>query len=475
MIRKIKFGRYVTSLVMAGLLLAAGLQMVGASKPPAAGRMIPETFSALAATSSEAVVNIRVEKSAEGVPAAMPFDSLPFGDERFREYFGRGPESQPRRQAGLGTGFIIEKDGHIITNNHVVEGAEKIKVVLKDEREFDGEIIGRDPHTDLALIKVAAKGELPTVPLGSSADLSVGEWVVAIGNPFGLENTVTAGIVSAKGRVIGSGPYDDFIQTDASINPGNSGGPLLNLSGEVVGVNTAILAQGHGIGFAIPIDMAKTIVAQLKETGAVTRGWLGVSVQDLKGDLAHYYGVEERGGVLVAEVVDGEPADKAGIKTKDIILKVNDEKISSSRELTTKTAGLAVGDKARITVLRGGEELTLPVTVGRRAFTLTSAEAPRKEKNKESGYGLQITDLTPEIAGRLKLEGEKGVVVVGVVPGSKAEKAGMLRGDLILEVNRRNVDSVNEFKSAIDKHKPSGRVDLLVKRMDAGVMVVHLA
>jgi serine protease Do len=475
MIRKIKFGRYVTSLVIAGLLLAAGLQMVGASKSPTAVRMIPESFSALAATSSEAVVNIRVEKSAEGVPAAMPFDSLPFGGERFREYFERGPESQPRRQAGLGTGFVIEKDGHIITNNHVVEGAEKIKVVLKDEREFDAEIIGRDPHTDLALIKVAAKEALPTVPLGSSADLSVGEWVVAIGNPFGLENTVTAGIVSAKGRVIGSGPYDDFIQTDASINPGNSGGPLLNLNGEVVGVNTAILAQGHGIGFAIPIDLAKTIVAQLKETGGVTRGWLGVSVQDLKGDLARYYGVEEKGGVLVAEVIVGEPADKAGIKSKDIILTVNGEKIASSRELTTKTAGLAVGDKARITVLRGGEELTLPVTVGRRAFTLTSAEAPRKEKGKESGYGLQITDLTPEIAGRLKLEGEKGVVVMGVVPGSKAEKAGMLRGDLILEVNRRNVDSVDDFKSAIDKHKPSGRVDLLVKRMNAGVMVVHLA
>jgi serine protease Do len=469
MIRKFKFGRYVTSLVMAGLLLAAGLQMVGASKSPTAARMIPESFSALAATSSEAVVNIRVEKSAEGVPAAMPF-----GDERFREYFGRGPESQPRRQAGLGTGFIIEKDGHIITNNHVVEGAEKIKVVLKDEREFNAEIIGRDPHTDLALIKVAAKGDLPTVPLGSSADLSVGEWVVAIGNPFGLENTVTAGIVSAKGRVIGSGPYDDFIQTDASINPGNSGGPLLNLNGEVVGVNTAILAQGHGIGFAIPIDMAKTIVAQLKETGEVTRGWLGVSVQDLKGDLARYYGVEERGGVLVAEVVGGEPAAKAGIKPKDIILKVNGEKISSSRELTTKTAGLAVGDKARITVLRGDNELTLPVTVGRRAFTLASAEAPRKEKGKESGYGLQITDLTPEIAGRLKLEGEKGVVVMGVVPDSKAEKAGMQRGDLILEVNRRNVESVDDFKSAIDKHKPSGSVDLLVKRLNAGVMVIRL-
>ena len=470
MTRHVRVAQIIAMALVVGIMFTAGLQ---ASK--SAPRMVPDNFSALAEQVGPAVVNIQVEKSNKGEEAMRQFEGSPFGDERFKDFFGKQMPPHERRQGGLGTGFIIEKSGYIITNNHVVENADAIKVKLKDEREFDAEIIGRDPHTDLALIKVAAKGELPTVPLGSSADLSVGEWVVAIGNPFGLENTVTAGIVSAKGRVIGSGPYDDFIQTDASINPGNSGGPLLNLSGEVVGVNTAILAQGHGIGFAIPIDMAKTIVAQLKETGAVTRGWLGVSVQDLKGDLANYYGVEERGGVLVAEVVDGEPADKAGIKTKDVILKVNGEKISSSRELTTKTAGLAVGDKARITVLRGGEELTLPVTVGRRAFTLSSAEAPRKEKGKESGYGLQITDLTPEIAGRLKLEGEKGVVVVGVVPGSKAEKAGMLRGDLILEVNRRNVDSVDEFKSAIDKHKPSGRVDLLVKRMDAGVMVVHLA
>ncbi len=473
--RKFKLSRYLTALVMAGLMIAAGLQMVGASKPPSAARMIPENFSALAETSGAAVVNIRVEKSAEGVPAAHPFGNLPFGDERFREYFGRGPESQPRRQAGLGTGFIIDKDGHIITNNHVVENADKITVVLKDEREFSAEIIGRDPQTDLALIKISPKGDVPAVPLGSSSDLNVGEWVVAIGNPFGLQNTVTAGIVSAKGRVIGSGPYDDFIQTDASINPGNSGGPLLNLSGEVVGVNTAILAQGHGIGFAIPIDMAKTVVAQLKENGEVTRGWLGVSVQDLKGDLAQYYEVEDKGGVLVAEVVAGDPAEKAGIKPKDIITKVNGEKVSSSRELTAKTAGLAVGETARITVQRSGKEMTLPVTVGRRAFTLASADAPRKEKGKESGYGLQITDLTPEIAGRLKLEGDKGVVVVGVAPGSKAEKAGIERGDLILEVNRRNVDSVNEFKSAIDQHKKTGSLNLLVQRKDAGVMVIRLA
>jgi serine protease Do len=474
--RKFKFSRYVTALVMAGLMVAAGLQMVGAAKPPAAERMIPENFSALAETSGAAVVNIRVEKSAEGVPASLPFGSLPFGDERFREYFERGPEHPSRRQAGLGTGFIIETEGYIITNNHVVENADKITVVLKDEREFSAEVIGRDPQTDLALIKISPAGDLPTVPLGSSTELKVGDWVVAIGNPFGLENTVTAGIVSAKGRVIGSGPYDDYIQTDASINPGNSGGPLLNLKGEVVGVNTAILARGHGIGFAIPIDLAQAVVGQLKEHGEVTRGWLGVSVQDLKGDLARYYGVEEKAGVLVAEVVPGNPADEAGIRPKDIILQVDGEKVSSSRELTARTAGLGVGDRVEITVLRDGREVTLPVTVGRRAVTLASADAPRSEKGRQSGhYGLQIADVTPEIAGRFGLEDEKGVVVVGVVSAGKAEKAGLQRGDLILEVNRRSVDSVSEFKSAVDRRHPSGNLDLLVKRMNAGVMVIRLA
>jgi serine protease Do len=462
-------------MAMAGLMLAV-LQVAGASKSPSPVRMVPENFSTLAETAGAAVVNIQVEKSVEGRPAGMPFGNMPFhNDERFKEFFGFGQEPrQERKQGGLGTGFIIDKTGYIITNNHVVENAESIKVVLKDEREFKGEIVGRDPQTDLALIKVEAKGDLPDVPLGSSAQLKVGEWVVAIGNPFGLENTVTAGIVSAKGRVIGSGPYDDYIQTDASINPGNSGGPLLNLNGEVVGVNTAILAQGQGIGFAIPIDMAKTIVAQLKGNGEVSRGWLGVSVQDLKGDLARYYGVGDKGGVLVAEVVAGDPADKAGVKAKDVILKVNGDKVSSSRELTSKTATLAIGETARITLVRDGRELTLPVTVGKRAFSLAAADAPAKEKAKDSGYGMQVSDLTPEIARQLKLNGEKGVVVMGVSPGSKADKAGVQRGDLVLEVNRRGVESVGELKSALD-HKKDGAVDLLVKRANTGVIVIHLA
>ena len=300
------FTRYIVVMVMVGLMLGSGLPVVTAAKN-APVQMVPQNFSSLADTVSPAVVHIRVEKTVKGGGPALPqFKQNPFGDnEQFKEFFGRnfGQQRQPEfKQPGQGSGFIIDKSGYIVTNNHVVAGADTIKVILKDDTEYDAKIVGRDPVTDIALIKVAAKGNLPTVPMGSSEKLRVGEWVAAIGSPFGLEHTVTAGIVSAKGRVIGSGPYDDFIQTDASINPGNSGGPLINMRGEIVGINTMIIAGGSGIGFAIPIDLAKGIVVQLKTSGEVTRGWLGVTIQDLKGDLAEYYGVQNKSGVLVVVV-----------------------------------------------------------------------------------------------------------------------------------------------------------------------------
>jgi serine protease Do len=303
--------------------------------------------------------------------------------------------------------------------------------------------------------------------------LKVGEWVVAVGSPFGLEQTVTAGIVSAKGRAIGSGPYDDFIQTDASINPGNSGGPLVNMNGEVVGINTAIIAHGQGIGFAIPIDMATKIVAQLKENGEVTRGWLGVSIQDLKGELAEYYGVKGTEGVLVTEVVPGNPAEKAGIKAKDIITAVNGDKIKSSRELTAKAATLPVGETSKIKVVRDGQEKTFDVTVAKRSLTVADAGKPAIEKEGE--YGLQVTDLTPEMAQRLKTSRESGVVVVGVKPDSKAYKAGVQQGDLILEVNRQSVSSTGELKQLLAKHKGGDGVSLLVQRVNAGMVVLKMA
>ena len=467
----------VVVVVMAVALLGAGFQSAAAAKT-APVRMVPQNFSTLAKEVSPAVVHIRVEKTVQGGGAAVrQFENPPFqGDDRYKDFFdhffgGRNPHEF--KQKGLGTGFIIDKDGFIVTNNHVVQDADSIKVVLKDKREFDAKVVGRDPQTDLALIKIDAKKSLPAVRLGSSDKLQVGEWVAAIGSPFGLEQTVTAGIVSAKGRVIGSGPYDDFIQTDASINPGNSGGPLINMNGEVVGINTAIIAGGQGIGFAIPIDLANNVIEQLRSNGEVTRGWLGITIQDLNGDLAEYYNLKDQSGVLVADVVPGDPADKAGIKPDDIIIDVNGKKVTTGHELTAMTARLSVGDKATLTVLRDGKQKHFDVEVGKRPLTLASVGTPRPEKETE--FGFQVAELTPEMARRLNVAIESGVVVVGVNANSKADKAGIQKGDLIKEVNRQGIESVGQFKELIRTSQKGDRIDLLVKRMNAGYVVVHLA
>ena len=471
------FNQSLAVMVVALLILGSGLQIAAAAKN-APVRMIPENFSVLAKDVSPAVVHIRVEKTVKGGGAELRhFGNRSFrGDDRFKDYFddffgGRSPHEF--KQNGLGTGFIIDKDGHIVTNNHVVKDADQITVVLKDKREFEAEIVGRDPQTDLALIKIDADQDLPAAQLGSSDKLQVGEWVAAIGSPFGLEQTVTAGIVSAKGRVIGSGPYDDFIQTDASINPGNSGGPLINMSGEVVGINTAIIAGGQGIGFAIPIDLANSIIGQLKTDGEVTRGWLGITIQDLKEDLAEYYGVDGKKGVLVASVIPGDPADQAGIKPNDIIIDLNGEKVTTSRELTATSATLTVGENATVTVLRDGQEKTLSVKVGKRPLTLAGARTSRPQK--EADYGFQVANLTPEMARRLDVADDSGVVVVGVSADSKAEKAGIQKGDLIKEVNHQDVKSVSDFEKLLKNHKNADGIDLLVKRMNAGYVVIHLA
>ncbi len=477
MTRTLSLTRSIIIVLMTGLLLVSGFLIANAS-PNAPVPMIPENFSSLADTVSPAIVHIRVEKTVKtGGPVMGPFGMAPFGNNNpFGDHSDKffGPNRQPEfKQPGLGSGFVIDKNGYVVTNNHVVEGADKIKVVLKDEREYDAKIVGRDPVTDIALLKIDAKDSLPTVPLGSSDSLKVGEWVMAIGSPFGLDSTVTAGIVSAKGRVIGSGPYDDFIQTDASINPGNSGGPLLNMKGEVVGINTMIVAGGQGIGFAIPIDMAEKVIEQLKQNGEVTRGWFGVSVQDVKGDLAEYYGAKGKSGVLVAAVTPGDPAEKAGIKAQDIITEVNGKKMTSSRDLTTLVAGLSVGDKAEVKVLRDGEPKTLEVEIGKRPLTLAAADDRQQENDGE--YGFQVSELTPEMAERYHLGNASGIIVVGVQADSKADKAGIEEGDLILEVNHGSVDSVNQFKKRLDQSKKGAGIKLLVKRMNAGLIVIHLA
>jgi serine protease Do len=305
--------------------------------------------------------------------------------------------------------------------------------------------------------------------MGDSEQLTVGSWVVAMGSPFGLEQTVTAGIVSAKGRVIGSGPYDDFIQTDASINPGNSGGPLLNMNGEVVGINTAIVAQGQGIGFAIPVNLAEGIIRQLKESGSVTRGWLGVGIQDLTPELAEYYGVKEKKGVLVARVFEGDPADKAGIKANDIIIAVDGQPVNTSRELTGTIANIPVGQKTPITILRDGKEKTVEVKIAKRDDSGLQA---RRQPETNGELGIRIAEMTPELAKRFgHSESEKGVLVVGVESGSKAAKAGLREGDLVKEVNRKPVTAVSELRAEL---KNNDNIQLLVKRPNAGFVVIKI-
>jgi serine protease Do len=473
-----KFAKYFLVIMMVGLMLGAGLPAVQASKN-APVRMVPQDFSGLAATVGPAVVHIRVEKTVKGAgPESGPFGQNPFdGNEQYREFFGRhfGQQRQPEyKQPAQGSGFIVDKSGLIVTNNHVVEGADKITVILKDESQYEAKIVGLDPITDIALIKVEAKKDLPAVRLGSSDDLKVGEWVVAIGAPFGLEYTVTAGIVSAKGRVIGSGPYDDFIQTDASINPGNSGGPLINMKGEVVGINTMIIAGGQGIGFAIPVNQAKGIIDQLETNGEVTRGWLGVTIQDVNEDMADYYGLKGKSGAMVADVVPGDPADRAGIRPKDIITEVNGKAVTNSHDLTNLAANLQVGETAGVTVLRNGKPQTLEVKIGKRPLTIAAASQSNRQEN-EGQYGFQVTDLTPELARQYDIQDTAGIIVVGVAPDSKADAAGVKKGDVILEVNRVSVASVKDFKSLLDQNKKSDGINLLVKRMNAGLMVIHLA
>jgi serine protease Do len=440
-------------------------------------KMVPETFSQLADEAKPSVVNIRTEKTVQGGGRVFRhFFGNPFGGrDPFRDFFGPFDDGPSRdfKQRSLGSGFIIDRDGYIVTNNHVVEDADQIKVRLAGGQEYDAEVVGRDPKTDLALIKISGTEKLTPLPMGNSDDLRVGSWVVAIGSPFGLEQTVTAGIVSAKGRIIGSGPYDDFIQTDASINPGNSGGPLINLKGEVVGINTAIVASGQGIGFAIPINMARDIVSQLKNSGEVTRGWLGVGIQDLTPELAEYYKVEGQSGVLVTHVFPGDPADKGGIKPNDIITSVDGEDVKTSRDLSRKIAGLGVGKRTEIALLRDGKKKTVTIETTKRQEEELQAQATPENDEK---LGLGLRDLDPEIAARLGLEeGEKGVLVTDVQGGSKADKAGIQQGDLIKEVNRQPVANLKDFKTALDKIDKGQNIMLLLQRGQSGFVVAKMS
>jgi serine protease Do len=470
------------SSLFVGLLMASSVQWsgvslaqsVGQSAPLATGTSaVPGSFAELAERLAPTVVNIQVTKVAP-VGGAQGFQEPegPFG-EFFERYFrDRMPRPGPRRMQGSGSGVIISRDGHILTNNHVVEGAKEVTVTMADQQVFQAQVVGRDPKTDLAVLKINAKESLPLAAMGNSTDLKVGDWVVAIGNPFGLGHTVTAGIVSAKGRVIGAGPYDDFIQTDAPINPGNSGGPLFNLKGEMVGINTAIVASGQGIGFAIPIDMAKPLIPQLVTTGEVTRGYLGVSIQPITPELAKAMKLEERQGALVSEVAKDSPAAKAGLRQGDVIVGFNGQSIKSAHDLPAVVAKTPAGEEVMVTLRRDGKTQKVPVTVGK----LPSEKVVSEESSQaaQSQWGLQLQDVTPQMARQRGLADESGVMVVGVQPGSPAERAGLRRGDVIREVNHRPVRSMQEMRDAIAKADQQDALLLLVQR-DQGSIFMAMA
>lgn len=419
-------------------------------------------FVTLAEKLKPTVVNISTTKNNTAFQRRLHRQPSPSFDP-FQDFFERFFEEAPRRpqrERSLGSGFIISSKGFIITNNHVISGADEIKVRLSDGREFTAELKGADEKLDLALIKIDDKAEFPVAELGDSSDIKVGEWVMAIGNPFGLAQTVTAGIVSAKGRVIGSGPYDDFIQTDASINPGNSGGPLFNAEGKVIGINTAIVAGGQGIGFAIPVNMAKEVLPQLEEKGKVTRGWLGVTMQPMSAELAKSFGLEGGKGALIADVVKDGPAARAGLKSGDIILEFGGQKISEMNELPRLVAATPVGTTVALKALRNGQIREFTVSVGR----LADGGDENNQQPDDDAFGLMVRELTKELASSMGLTESQGVVVTGVKRGSSAEFGGFQPGDIILEVGGKAVASVAEYQKAASIYEKGETVRFLLRR-----------
>ncbi len=447
------------------------VQQVAAAGPAGEASRTPLSFADLAEKLKPCVVNISTTKTIRGGGFRSPFgQGTPFEryfgrDDFFERFFGDIPQRE-FKQKSLGSGFIISADGYIFTNNHVVEQADKILVKLSDGKEYEAKVIGKDAKTDIALIKIKPSDSLPVAEIGDSDKLRVGDWVMAIGNPFGLEQTVTAGIVSAKGRVIGAGPYDNFIQTDASINPGNSGGPLFNMEGKVIGINTAIVAQGQGIGFAIPISMAKTILPDLKAKGKVTRGWLGISVQDITEDIAKNMKLKDRSGALISDVFKGDPADKAGLKSGDIITEINGKKVKDTHELLMMIAAFRVGETVKIKILRDGQEKEVSLAVAERKEQAEIAAAG------ESGqaFGMVVQEITPEIAKHLGLSTKKGVIVVDVQEGSTADEVGIQPQDIILQVNKVKINGMKDYATEMGKAGDKG-ILLLVKRGKATFFV----
>ena len=428
----------------------------------------PDSFADLAKKSSPSVVNISTVKIVKGGGAFLP--QFPGGRHPFQDFFDdffdrfqQAPNQKGYKQQSLGTGFIIDKNGYILTNNHVVEQADGITVKLSDNTEFEAKIVGRDPKTDLALIKIEVNSELSALQFGDSDALEIGDWVIAIGNPFGLGHTVTAGIVSAKFRRIGAGSYDNFIQTDASINPGNSGGPLLNVKGEVVGINTAIFSKtggSVGIGFAIPINMVNNLLPQLKE-GKIIRGWLGVSIQKITPEIKNKLGLKSIEGALVGDVVSNSPAEKAGIERGDVIVSFDSKEIKEVDDLPYIVASTPTDSVVDLKLIRNGKEKTIKVTIG---MLKDDEDPPMSGETTAFNLGITLENLTPQLSKKLGIQDQNGVIVMQVEPGSTANEIGIRAGDIILEIDQQPIKNVDQFYKIIGEFKEEDTLLLLLKR-----------
>jgi len=439
----------------------------------------PESFSSLAQKLKPSVVNIATTSTIKGSGDFFRFGERPdsrdpfgdfFEDDFFRRFFGEDAPHPDIQSQSLGSGFILDKEGYVLTNNHVVENADKILVRLSDEHEFPAKIVGTDPMTDLAVIRIEPMGvSLSPVEMGDSDEARIGDWVVAIGNPFGYGHTVTAGIVSAKGRVIGAGPYDNFLQTDAAINPGNSGGPLFDMQGRVIGINTAIVAGGTGMGFAIPVNLAKEVVGQLKDKGRVTRGWLGVMIQDVTPELAKQFDLEEAKGALVSEVAAGGPAEKGGVERGDVILAFDGVPVDKMHQLPRLVAQRKPEKEVKVKVLRKGKEKTLTVVLGE---LQEEGGAISRRKEAEGDLGLTVQEITPQLRKQLGLGKEGDLIVSDVEPGSNAAQAGIRRGDVVLEINQSKVSDLSSYRKALDNASDKKSALLLVKRGDVSIYII---
>jgi len=472
--RKSKFSYWTMALLMATALVTG---FHGVCLAPAAARAeappLP-SFADLSEQVKHSVVNISTTKVVERGPSHPFFGSESplrefFGEEFFKRFFGGEPQGKFKTNS-LGSGVVIDADGTILTNNHVIEKADEIKIKLDDGNEYDAKIVGRDPKTDLALIQAKPDDNFPEpVPLGSSDDLRVGDWVMAVGNPFGFGHTVTTGIISAKGRIIGAGPYDDFLQTDAAINPGNSGGPLFNMKGEVVGINTAIVAQGQGIGFAIPVDMAKELLPQLK-SGEVVRGWLGVMIQDISSEMAESFDLKDTQGALVGDVLEDSPAEERGLQRGDVVLAVDGKEVEDAHQLSRMVASIVPGTRVKIKVIRDGETREISVKVG----TMPGGAAEKApEVESENAWGITVQNLTEDMAQKFGWdENEKGVVVTAVEPDGPAAQANLRSGDLVKEINRRKIQNLRDYNEAMKDAEKDKPLLLLIKRGENTFYVV---